>query len=180
VIKQSSSCRSRPGSRTAPTGSCTYPLVARRRKRQHRSALSRLPPHQIGGCLGHRLELAHAFLAATAHQPWEKGAEQLRHPGSSGSQWRRFGDSWQLVAPTPALERTPRTTPRAELVELAPPTPSSRPPLSLPAAMSHDRRAVSVRPPPHDRSPATLPPPGEGPGQTANPCWSTKGRRCCR
>ncbi|MFJ6632608.1 IS701 family transposase [Streptomyces sp. NPDC091376] len=45
--------------------------------------------------------LAHAFLAATAHQPWEKGAEQVRHPGPSGSQWRRFGDSWQLVVPGP-------------------------------------------------------------------------------
>nr|WP_234441733.1 IS701 family transposase [Streptomyces sp. WM6386] len=45
--------------------------------------------------------LAHAFLAATAHQPWEKGAEQVRHPGQSGSQWRRFGDSWQLVVPGP-------------------------------------------------------------------------------
>nr|WP_215457436.1 IS701 family transposase [Streptomyces sp. ATCC 21386] len=45
--------------------------------------------------------LAHAFLAATAHQPWEKRAEQVRHPGSSGSQWRRFGDSWQLVVPGP-------------------------------------------------------------------------------
>ncbi|MEU8348153.1 IS701 family transposase [Streptomyces sp. NPDC048845] len=64
-----------------------------------------------------------------------------------------------LSCPAPAPERTPSTTPRAELVELAPPTPSSRPPLSLPAALSHDRGAVSVRPPPHDRSPATLQPP---------------------
>ncbi|MFE9139396.1 hypothetical protein [Streptomyces sp. NPDC007355] len=45
--------------------------------------------------------LAHAFLAATAHQPSEKGAEQVGQPGSSGSQWRRFGDSWQLVVPGP-------------------------------------------------------------------------------
>ncbi|MFD7624409.1 IS701 family transposase [Streptomyces sp. NPDC059802] len=45
--------------------------------------------------------LAHAFLAATAHQPPEKGAEPVRQPGSSGSQWRRFGDSWQLVVPGP-------------------------------------------------------------------------------
>ncbi|MDO0911750.1 IS701 family transposase [Streptomyces sp. DT2A-34] len=45
--------------------------------------------------------LAHAFLAATAHQPWEKGAEQVIQPGPSGSQWRRFGDSWQLVVPGP-------------------------------------------------------------------------------
>ncbi|MFE0332476.1 hypothetical protein ACFW08_37955 [Streptomyces sp. NPDC058960] len=45
--------------------------------------------------------LAHALLAATAHQPWEKGAEQVRHPEPSGSQWRRFGDSWQLVMPGP-------------------------------------------------------------------------------
>ncbi|WP_369228739.1 IS701 family transposase (plasmid) [Streptomyces sp. R39] len=45
--------------------------------------------------------LAHAFLAATANQPWEKGAEQVGQPGSSGSQWRRFGDSWQLVVPGP-------------------------------------------------------------------------------
>ncbi|MET7849005.1 IS701 family transposase [Streptomyces avermitilis] len=41
--------------------------------------------------------LAHAFLAATARQPWEKGAEQVGQPGPSSSQWRRFGDSWQLV-----------------------------------------------------------------------------------
>ena len=61
----------------------------------------------------------------------------------------------------PAPERTPGTTPRAELVELAPPTQSSRSPLSLPAALSHDRGAVSVRPPPHNRSPATLQPPNE-------------------
>jgi SRSO17 transposase len=45
--------------------------------------------------------LAHAFLAATAHQPLEKGAEQVRYPGPSGSQWRRFADSWQLVLPGP-------------------------------------------------------------------------------
>ncbi|WSA74117.1 IS701 family transposase [Streptomyces sp. NBC_01800] len=45
--------------------------------------------------------LAHAFLAATAHQPWERGAEPVRHPGPSGSQWRKFGDSWQLVVPGP-------------------------------------------------------------------------------
>ncbi|MGP3947112.1 IS701 family transposase [Streptomyces sp. 6N106] len=45
--------------------------------------------------------LAHAFLAATAHQSLEKGAEQVGQPGSSGSQWRRFGDSWQLVVPGP-------------------------------------------------------------------------------
>ncbi|WP_406482731.1 IS701 family transposase [Streptomyces sp. NBC_01615] len=45
--------------------------------------------------------LAHAFLAATAHQPWEKGAAPVGHPGPSGSQWRRFGDSWQLVMPGP-------------------------------------------------------------------------------
>ncbi|MFB8000061.1 IS701 family transposase [Streptomyces sp. NPDC001939] len=45
--------------------------------------------------------LAHAFLATTAHQSWEKGAEQVGQPGSSGSQWRRFGDSWQLVVPGP-------------------------------------------------------------------------------
>lgn len=57
--------------------------------------------------------------------------------------------------------------------ELAPPTPGNGPPMSLLAALSHDRGAVSVRPPPHVRSPATLPPPGERPGQTANSCWST-------
>lgn len=45
--------------------------------------------------------LAHAFLAAMAHQSWEKGAEQVRHPESSGSQWRRLGGSWQLVVPGP-------------------------------------------------------------------------------
>ena len=45
--------------------------------------------------------LAHAFLAATAHQPWEKGAEQVGQREQSGSQWRRFGDSWQLVVPGP-------------------------------------------------------------------------------
>ncbi|MFD8690774.1 IS701 family transposase, partial [Streptomyces sp. NPDC059651] len=45
--------------------------------------------------------LAHAFLAATAHQAGEKGAERVGRPGPSGSQWRRFGDSWQLVFPGP-------------------------------------------------------------------------------
>ncbi|MCX5434601.1 transposase (plasmid) [Streptomyces sp. NBC_00257] len=45
--------------------------------------------------------LAHAFLAATAHQAREKGAERVRQPGPSSSQWRRFGDSWQLVGPGP-------------------------------------------------------------------------------
>ncbi|MET9729078.1 IS701 family transposase [Streptomyces zaomyceticus] len=45
--------------------------------------------------------LAHAFLAAMAHQPWEKGAAPVGQPGPSGSQWRRFGDSWQLVVPDP-------------------------------------------------------------------------------
>ncbi|MEU1517675.1 IS701 family transposase [Streptomyces sp. NPDC005811] len=45
--------------------------------------------------------LAHAFLAATAHQAQEKGAEQVGRPGPSSSQWRRFGDSWQLVVPGP-------------------------------------------------------------------------------
>jgi SRSO17 transposase len=45
--------------------------------------------------------LAHAFLAAMAHQPREKGAERVRQPRPSSSQWRRFGDSWQLVVPSP-------------------------------------------------------------------------------
>ncbi|WP_275677087.1 IS701 family transposase [Streptomyces sp. MUM 2J] len=45
--------------------------------------------------------LAHAFLAATAHQAGERGAEQVKRPGPSDSQWRRFGDSWQLVFPGP-------------------------------------------------------------------------------
>ncbi|MFE3074424.1 IS701 family transposase [Streptomyces sp. NPDC059247] len=45
--------------------------------------------------------LAHAFLAATAQQDREKGAEPVRPPGPSSSPWRRFGDSWQLVAPDP-------------------------------------------------------------------------------
>ncbi|MEV5486110.1 IS701 family transposase [Streptomyces sioyaensis] len=45
--------------------------------------------------------LAHAFLAATAHQAREKGAERVGRPGPSNSQWRRFGDSWQLVVPGP-------------------------------------------------------------------------------
>nr|WP_107439858.1 IS701 family transposase [Streptomyces sp. NRRL F-5065] len=45
--------------------------------------------------------LAHAFLAATARHPWEKGVEQVGQPGPSSSQWRRFGDSWQLVVPSP-------------------------------------------------------------------------------
>ncbi len=50
--------------------------------------------------------LAHAFLTAMAHQSWEKGAEQVGQPGSSGSQWRRFGDSWQLVVPSPRTSDT--------------------------------------------------------------------------
>ncbi|MGW2110526.1 IS701 family transposase [Streptomyces sp. NPDC001948] len=45
--------------------------------------------------------LAHAFLATTAHQAREKGAERVRQPGPSSSQWRRFGDSWQPVGPGP-------------------------------------------------------------------------------
>ncbi|WP_323138459.1 IS701 family transposase [Streptomyces sp. NBC_01571] len=45
--------------------------------------------------------LAHAFLAATAHQAGEKGVQPVRRPGPSRSQWRRFGDSWQLVVPGP-------------------------------------------------------------------------------
>lgn len=49
--------------------------------------------------------LAHAFLAATAHQAGEKGAEPMGRPGQSCSQWRKFGDSWQLVVPSPALRR---------------------------------------------------------------------------
>ncbi|MGW1145974.1 IS701 family transposase [Streptomyces sp. NPDC002454] len=44
--------------------------------------------------------LAHAFLAATAQQDREKGAEPVRPPGPSSSPWRRFGDSWQLVVPS--------------------------------------------------------------------------------
>jgi SRSO17 transposase len=45
--------------------------------------------------------LAHAFLAATAHRAREKGVQPVGLPGSSSSQWRRFGDSWQLVVPGP-------------------------------------------------------------------------------
>lgn len=45
--------------------------------------------------------LAHAFLAVTTHHAREKGVEPVRQPGPSGSQWRKFGDSWQLVAPGP-------------------------------------------------------------------------------
>ncbi|MER8162803.1 FAD-dependent oxidoreductase [Streptomyces sp. NPDC094472] len=45
--------------------------------------------------------LAHAFLAATTHRARETGAEPVRRPGPSSSQWRRFGDSWQLVVPDP-------------------------------------------------------------------------------
>lgn len=41
--------------------------------------------------------LAHASLAAAARESWEKGAQPVGRPGSSSSQWRRFGDSWQLV-----------------------------------------------------------------------------------
>ncbi|MEU5162069.1 IS701 family transposase [Streptomyces sp. NPDC020875] len=44
--------------------------------------------------------LAHAFLAATAQQAREKGAEPVRQPGLSSSPWRRFGDSWQLAVPS--------------------------------------------------------------------------------
>ncbi|MET7719099.1 hypothetical protein [Streptomyces sp. NPDC005407] len=43
--------------------------------------------------------IAHAFLAATAHQAREKGVQPVGQPGPSSSQWRRFGDSWQLVVP---------------------------------------------------------------------------------
>ncbi|MFJ4502022.1 IS701 family transposase [Streptomyces sp. NPDC088864] len=65
-----------------------------------------LDQYEVGRYVGwHRhitlAMLAHAFLTAMAHQSWEKGAEQVGQPGSSGSQWRRFGDSWQLVVPSP-------------------------------------------------------------------------------
>lgn len=51
------------------------------------------------------------------------------------------------------------------------------PPLSLPAALSHDGGAAIVRPPTHVRSPATpRPPPGERPGQKPTSCWSTRAR----
>jgi SRSO17 transposase len=45
--------------------------------------------------------LAHAFLAVTAHRAREKGVQPVGQLGPSSSQWRRFGDSWQLVAPGP-------------------------------------------------------------------------------
>ncbi|MBT3152324.1 IS701 family transposase [Streptomyces sp. CHD11] len=45
--------------------------------------------------------LAHAFLAAAARESWERGAQPVGRPGSSSSQWRRFGDSWQLVVSDP-------------------------------------------------------------------------------
>nr|WP_308426495.1 transposase [Streptomyces fuscichromogenes] len=97
---------------------------------------------------------------------WDRRGHRAHSDGGSAT-------PGSLSSQTPAPARTSRTTSRAELVELAPPTPGNRPPLSLPAALSHDRGAVSVRPPPHVRSPATLPPPGERPGQTAKSCWST-------
>ncbi|MDX3224362.1 hypothetical protein [Streptomyces sp. ME19-01-6] len=43
--------------------------------------------------------LAHAFLAATAHQVREKGAAPVGQPGQSSSRSRKFGDSWQLAVP---------------------------------------------------------------------------------
>ncbi|MFE7112627.1 IS701 family transposase [Streptomyces sp. NPDC057575] len=45
--------------------------------------------------------LAHAFLAVTAHQAGEKGVQPVGRPRPSSSQWRRFGDSWQLVVSGP-------------------------------------------------------------------------------
>ncbi|WP_374227836.1 IS701 family transposase [Streptomyces sp. CJ_13] len=45
--------------------------------------------------------LAHAFLASTARELREKGVAPMRQQGQSSSQWRRFGDSWQLVGPGP-------------------------------------------------------------------------------
>ncbi|WP_405754165.1 IS701 family transposase [Streptomyces sp. NBC_00073] len=54
--------------------------------------------------------LAHAFLAATAHQVREKGVAPMRQRGQSGSQWRRFGDSWQQN-PAGVLDRTRRRDP---------------------------------------------------------------------
>ncbi|AVH61041.1 IS701 family transposase [Streptomyces dengpaensis] len=38
--------------------------------------------------------LAHAFLAATAHQPWERGAEPVRHPGP----WLTVAEVRRLLA----------------------------------------------------------------------------------
>ncbi|MFB9575566.1 hypothetical protein ACFFTL_25630, partial [Streptomyces yanii] len=45
--------------------------------------------------------LAHAFLTVTAHRAEEKGVQPVGRPRPSSSQWRRFGDSWQLVVPGP-------------------------------------------------------------------------------
>jgi SRSO17 transposase len=47
--------------------------------------------------------LAHAFLAATAHQVQKKGAEPVGLPGQRSSQWRRFGDPLQLVVFGPRI-----------------------------------------------------------------------------
>jgi SRSO17 transposase len=45
--------------------------------------------------------LAHAFLTVTAHHAGEKGVQPVGRLRSSSSQWRRFGDFWQLVVPGP-------------------------------------------------------------------------------
>ncbi|WP_257155757.1 hypothetical protein [Streptomyces sp. Ru87] len=45
--------------------------------------------------------LAHACLAATAHQGGEKEAQPVGRPGPSSSQWRRFAGFWKLAVPSP-------------------------------------------------------------------------------
>ncbi|NKY13919.1 IS701 family transposase [Streptomyces somaliensis DSM 40738] len=94
-------------------------------------------------------------------RPGKKGRSRWDSRGHRAHSGGGSATPGRLSCPAPAPERTSRTTSRAELVELAPPTPSSCPPLSLPGALSHDRGAVSMRPPPRDRSPATLQPPDE-------------------
>lgn len=54
--------------------------------------------------------LAHAFLAAMTARAREKGASQVGLPRPSSSPWRKFGDSWQLVSPSPRTCSTPAVT----------------------------------------------------------------------
>ncbi len=95
--------------------------------------------------------LAHAFLAVTAHKVRGREFRPMRWPRSSGSPWRRFGDSRQLVVP--GLPSRPGPTSLFELVELAPTTPS-RPTLPHDRGPSVQDGPRSHCSPPHSSRPA--------------------------
>ncbi len=143
------------------------------RDQRYNEQNTRRPPSRDGEAVHHALLQASALgrvgVDVTGRNRWDSQGHRAHSGGGSAT-------PGSLSCQAPAPERTPRTTPRTELVELAPPARGSRPSLSLPAALLHDRGTVSVRPPPHDRSPARLRHLAKRPGQTARSCWSTTPR----